>query len=104
MNVPADDQKIARVAYAIWEAEGRPEGRGHEHWMRARQLVEEGRAEDVYQPDAGAAPRRVQPGFEDAPPGIVPDSKDEPAEESPEQTGGRFASQLADLPEERPAD
>ena len=43
-GTPANDE-IARVAHAIWEAEGQPEGRDHEHWMRARQLIEEGRAE-----------------------------------------------------------
>ena len=67
-GTPANDE-IARVAHAIWEAEGQPEGRDHEHWMRARQLIEEGRAEVEY-PQAAApredtgAPRPVQPGFE----------------------------------------
>ena len=76
---------IARVAHAIWEAEGQPEGRDHEHWMRARQLIE-GRAEIEF-PQA-AAPRRGPPcsapgtaGFEDAAPGMVPRMKDEPGEE-----------------------
>ena len=46
-GTPANDE-IARVAHAIWEAEGQPEGRDHEHWMRARQLIEEGRAEVEY--------------------------------------------------------
>ena len=58
-GTPANDE-IARVAHAIWEAEGQPEGRDHEHWMRARQLIEEGRAEVEY-PQA-AAPRRRTPG------------------------------------------
>ena len=53
-GTPANDE-IARVAHAIWEAEGQPEGRDHEHWMRARQLIEEGRAEVEF-PQA-AAPR-----------------------------------------------
>ena len=76
-GTPANDE-IARVAHAIWEAEGQPEGRDHEHWMRARQLIEEGRAEIEF-PQATAprdadphAPRPVQPGFEDAAPGMVP--------------------------------
>ncbi len=32
------DEREAAIrlrAYAIWEAEGRPAGRDHEHWMRA---------------------------------------------------------------------
>jgi Protein of unknown function (DUF2934) len=44
----ARTDEIARVAYAIWEAEGQPEGRDHEHWMNAKQLIEEGRAYSEY--------------------------------------------------------
>ena len=112
MSIPAGtsaNDEIARVAYAIWEAEGRPEGRDHEHWMRARQLVEEGRADAEYpQAAAGEAvagtPRPVQPGFEDAAPGTVPVMKEEPGEELREEPGGRFAKQLASLPDEATAD
>jgi hypothetical protein len=102
--MPTDE--IARVAHAIWEAEGRPEGRDHEHWMRARQLIEEGRAAAEFPPAAPdpRAPRPVQPGFEDAAPGMVPVMKDDPAEDLREEPGGRFAKQLADLPEEPSAD
>ena len=108
-GTPANDE-IARVAYAIWDAEGRPDGRDHEHWTRARQLVEEGRAEVEYPqaavpPDEGTgAPRPVQPGFEDAAPGMVPVMKDEPGEELREEPGGRFAKQLADLPDQASED
>jgi Protein of unknown function (DUF2934) len=108
-GTPANDE-IARVAYAIWEAEGRPDGRDHEHWMRARQLVEEGRAEAEYPqaavpPDEDTeAPRPVQPGFEDTAPGMVPVMKDEPGEELREEPGGRFAKQLADLPDQATED
>ena len=103
VGTPANDE-IARVAYAIWEAEGQPEGRDHEHWMRARQLMEEGRAEVEFRQAAArgkgaGAPRPVQPGFEDAAPGMVPRIKDEPGEELREAPGGRFAKQLSDLPE-----
>jgi hypothetical protein len=108
-STPANDE-IARVAYAIWDAEGRPEGRDHEHWMRARQLLEEGRADVEYPqaavpPDEGTvASRPVQPGFEDAAPGMVPVMKDDPGEDLREEPGGRFAKQLADLPEEATGD
>jgi hypothetical protein len=100
---------IARVAHAIWEAEGRPEGRDHEHWMRAKQLIAEGRAEAEYPAaaasgDAGStsasAARPVQPGFEDVPPGIVPEMKDDAGAELREGPGGRFAKQIAEAPEE----
>jgi Protein of unknown function (DUF2934) len=102
----ASTDDIARVAHAIWEAEGRPEGRDHYHWMRARQLIEEGRAEAEF-PEAVAsgdaepepASRPVQPGFEDVPPGIVPKMKHDTGREEP---GGRFAKQIDELPGEPP--
>lgn len=31
----ADNDKIAKLAYQIWDQEGRPEGRDMEHWLRA---------------------------------------------------------------------
>ena len=43
-----DNDEIARVAQAIWEAEGRPEGRDVDQWLRAKQLIAEGRAEAEY--------------------------------------------------------
>ena len=108
MDVPTpEDDEIARVAHAIWEAEGRPDGRDQEHWMRASRVVEQGRGEvdpavDP-QADAAAAPRPVQPGFEDTAPGMVPVMKDEPFEDIEEDAGGRFAEQLSELPEADPA-
>ncbi len=30
-----DRGEIARLAYAIWEREGRPQGRDHQHWLAA---------------------------------------------------------------------
>lgn len=30
-----DDPKVARKAYEIWEAEGRPHGKDQDHWHRA---------------------------------------------------------------------
>jgi hypothetical protein len=103
-GTPANDE-IARVAHAIWEAEGQPEGRDHEHWVRARRLVEEGRAAIEYPQTAApdeetVTPRPVQPGFKDTPPGIVPVMKEEPGEDLQEEPGGRFAKQLADLPDQ----
>jgi Protein of unknown function (DUF2934) len=107
-GTPANDE-IARVAHAIWEAEGQPEGRDHEHWMRARQLIEEGRAEVEF--PQGTAPRDGDP---DAPPGTArvrglrsrhgAGDQDEPGEELREEPGGRFAKQVADLPEQATED
>ena len=33
------DQIVRDTAYAIWEAEGKPEGRHAEHWRRAEEQV-----------------------------------------------------------------
>lgn len=33
------EQKIRDRAHRLWEAEGRPEGRGHEHWLEAERQV-----------------------------------------------------------------
>lgn len=30
-----DASRVAARAHEIWEAEGRPEGRDHDHWLRA---------------------------------------------------------------------
>jgi hypothetical protein len=102
-EITPTQEETARVAHAIWEAEGRPEGRDHEHWTRAKQLIQEGRAEAEYPQlaaaDGDSGPRPVQPGFSDAAPGEVPTMKEDAGPELREEPGGRFAKQLADLPE-----
>ena len=35
MTLEVSEREIARVAYELWEAEGRPEGRAVEHWLAA---------------------------------------------------------------------
>lgn len=86
--------EIARVAWAIWEAEGRPDGRDVEHWRRATEMVDRG--ETVVEPVPAPGTRedlgdlRAEPGgaFErtgasEHPPGsrgsAVPDAS-EPAD------------------------
>ncbi len=32
---PNNEQAVREKAYFIWEREGRPEGRAHDHWYRA---------------------------------------------------------------------
>lgn len=87
------EAEIARVAHQIWEDEGRPEGRDREHWRQACERL-------GVQADPAHAPRPVQPGFEDAAPGMVPRAKEELAPgELSEEPGGRFAQQLADAPD-----
>jgi hypothetical protein len=46
------EEEIAALAHAIWEDEGRPEGRDKEHWFMARERAA-GRAD----PEAGEAGR-----------------------------------------------
>lgn len=90
---PISEDEIARVAREIWEAEGRPEGRHEAHWQRAREILEAGNAQDH-------APRPVQPGFTDTPPGMVPDMKPNVgSDELREDAGGRFAKQVHEAPE-----
>jgi Protein of unknown function (DUF2934) len=35
----ANDERIRAIAYELWEADGRPEGRAEEHWARAAELA-----------------------------------------------------------------
>jgi hypothetical protein len=54
-----DEDRIRRHAYAIWEAEGRPDGRHEEHWQRA---VQEIAAERTGGASARAEPEASQGG------------------------------------------
>jgi hypothetical protein len=38
MDATSEQEEIQRIAYAIWQAEGEPEGREREHWERARTI------------------------------------------------------------------
>lgn len=42
MGLP-NEQDIAKRAYAIWEREGRPDGRSTEHWLTAERDLNAGR-------------------------------------------------------------
>jgi len=35
------EQQIRELAYAIWEQEGRPDGKDQEHYFRAKQILDE---------------------------------------------------------------
>lgn len=52
------EERIRERAHRIWEEEGRPEGRAHEHWLRAETTLadEEGRHESFRPVDVAAAP------------------------------------------------
>ena len=34
------EEKIKKLAYAIWEQEGRPEGKAVEHYLKAKKIIE----------------------------------------------------------------
>ncbi len=46
------EQIVRDTAYAIWEAEGRPDGRDAEHWRLAEQRVSVSTKEAAPQPKA----------------------------------------------------
>lgn len=66
-----NEEKIRQRAYEIWEREGRPEGRGHEHWSQARREIDkygapEGAALDTEKAGSGRpAPEGSRPGTGD---------------------------------------
>ncbi len=49
------EQIVRDTAYAIWEAEGKPQGREREHWSEAEARVDASLAKAA--PKAKAAPR-----------------------------------------------
>jgi len=40
MSTESLDERIRQRAYQIWEEDGQPEGRQHEHWERAVSEIE----------------------------------------------------------------
>ena len=49
-----DQDQISRRAYALWEQEGRPDGRHEDHWYRARQELSGAGEDDLPDLDDGA--------------------------------------------------
>jgi hypothetical protein len=41
------DEDIKKLAFAIWEEEGRPDGKDVEHYLRAKKILEEREAKRV---------------------------------------------------------
>ena len=54
-------RKIRDRAYAIWEREGRPEGREHQHWEQAQQEIDD-EGGDERAPLAGETTEAPVPG------------------------------------------
>jgi Protein of unknown function (DUF2934) len=70
-GIRGTDEEVSVIAYEIWEAEGRPEGRDQEHWFLAKELVAgvDNESSDTVAPSdthGFATGRPVQPGFDDA--------------------------------------
>lgn len=55
-----EEDRIRVVAYSLWEEEGCPEGRAHEHWIRACALVE---AEVTSLPDTSGTNATAKPSW-----------------------------------------
>jgi hypothetical protein len=57
------DARIRERAYAIWEQEGRPQGREWDHWTRAAEEIERtgrmGQADAKIPQKAAAAPKAM---------------------------------------------
>ncbi len=54
----ATEEQIRDLAHAIWEQEGRPEGKHLEHYFRAKQILQE--QESAHVIELGAAPPIIQ--------------------------------------------
>jgi hypothetical protein len=63
------EQRIRERAYQIWEAEGRPDGRGFEHWRQAQE-------EMGFEKEGDTLSGGIQSGV--APPAPKPGSGNEP--------------------------
>ena len=50
------EQRIRELAYQMWEAEGRPEGRAEHYWNRAQELIED-ESQSAYPPAASRGDR-----------------------------------------------
>ena len=72
------EQQIKELAFAIWEEEGRPEGKDLEHYFRAKQILEERQASSLIEltpspisklPRRPSTPQLAPPPVAEVPPG-----------------------------------
>jgi hypothetical protein len=106
----ARERRVRERAHAIWEEEGRPEGRERQHWREAeRQVAAEGAG------NGQPAPDDAQTGSEGGPPAdplrnpeLIPPAEDleYPAITGPEQVpdipGARTSLNPSEIVDERP--
>lgn len=91
------DERVARRAHAIWEREGRPEGRALDHWTLAKEEVAiEDNYRDTLRPDPVRGPddtalrtEPVEPVLSVASQGDVPGLTDQGEESLIPGDGGR---------------
>jgi hypothetical protein len=62
-----DEENVRRIAYELWEKEGRPHGRHDQHWHEARHAtttpVPQAKSAQTRAPEAASPPdERVKPG------------------------------------------
>jgi hypothetical protein len=93
------EQKIRERAHVLWEAEGRPEGREHDHWREAeRQVVAEEAGEGQPQ-----APDEAAVGSQGGPPADSlrnpePRSSSTAGAARPTRTAGKRKTGSAEVP------
>jgi hypothetical protein len=62
MNTESLEERIRQRAYQIWEEDGQPEGREHEHWERAvREIEAEEKADESEASDPAEAEPEAKP-------------------------------------------
>jgi hypothetical protein len=52
------DERIRRRAFALWEADGRPDGMEQEYWYRAEREIDAASAGDTPLPESLTTPAR----------------------------------------------
>ena len=80
---PSRDERVAALAYVIWEQEGRPEGKSEKHWFMACEMIdaEDAQAEAVETPAwlSRAEPVQGAPGDASAAVEKMPQAKSKSA-------------------------
>jgi hypothetical protein len=99
MTASSESEEIQRIAYEIWQIEGEPVGRDHEHWERAKRIFESRRGSPGVETARSAPP--VNSGFKQVELGVGPEMKSDPAPELPDPPMGHIARQLQGAPDER---
>jgi hypothetical protein len=60
---PNNEDRIRDRAYALWEADGRPEGQDKDYWARAERELSEESGLDMSEEDSTVSPIPLPAGF-----------------------------------------